>query len=275
MKILNYQPLGVQEPRKVEANLPNNHAVTIIYSSKGTGKSNMIVNLVKNYDRTKFFQKVYLFSPTYESDPKYQLLHDGSYKLNVYTDFTNEIFETVIEDIQNDLAEWSEYQRLLKLWAKFQKSKSVKQFTQEDLFELHEMNYAKPVAPFEKEPFSLIIYDDLASNRQLMNQGKSLANQTLLKCRHLRTSILYVVQQYRSTLPKMVRNNADMWILAKSKSDKDMASVAEELTSYASVADIIYMWNKATEGDYNYFVINLMASKDKRFTRNFDELIPK
>jgi hypothetical protein len=270
MKIKNYQPKNVQANRATESNLPSNHHISIIYSSKGTGKTNFLLNMVSNYDKTHFFQKVYLFSPSYESDPKYEHLHDGSYELHVYHDFTNEVFEAVIEDIKNDLQAWNDYQHRLKLYEKLQRAKSLKQFTQEDLFELHEMQYERPEPPFEKEPFSLIIYDDLASNRALMGQGKSIANQFALRCRHFRTSICYIVQQYKNALPKMVRNNADVWVLAKSKSSKDMESVAEELTSYASLPEIVSMWDKATEEPYNYFVVNLMATPEYRFTKNFE-----
>jgi len=272
MKIKNYQPVGVQEERKTIHNLPRNHFVCIIHSSKGTGKTNTVINLIKDYDKTKFFQKVYLFSPSYEADPKYQHLNDGNYDLRVYNDFTNDIFQEVMEDIQADLDEWNHYLYRVKLYEKLQKAKSLKQFTQHDLFQLDEMAYDKPIAPFPCEPFSLICFDDLASNKQLMSQGKSLVNSVLLRCRHFRTSFIYVVQQYRNAVPKIVRANTDLFILAISKSRKDMEAIAEELTSYASVNDIVSMWQKATAEPYNYFVINLMSpNANLKFSRNFDE----
>jgi hypothetical protein len=273
MRIQNFQPKGVQASRETLHNLPNNHFVSIIYSSKGTGKTNLLINMVKDYDKTKFFQKVYLFSPSYGADPKYHHLNDGSYELKIYNDFSNDLFQEVMDEIQADLDEWNHYQYRLKLYDKLQKARSLKQFTQEDLFELDQMEYEKPTPPFPREPFSLIVFDDLASNQQLMKQGKSIVNSVLLRCRHYRTSFIYVVQQYRNAVPKMVRANSDLWILAKSKSQKDMEAVAEELTSYASLNDIVSMWDKATEGDYNYFVINLMAPANLKFTRNFDEPI--
>lgn len=273
MRLLNFQPKGVQAPREVVGNLPNNHFIGLIYASKGMGKTNLLLNMVKQYDHTKFFQRVFLFSPSYESDPKYQVLNDGSYELQVYNDFNNDIFQDVIDDIKEGLEEWKQYQIRKKLYEKFQKAKDLGKFTEEELFELYDMDYEPPTCRFQKEPFSLIIYDDLASNAQLMKQGKSIANQFALRTRHFRTSIIYVVQQYKNAVPKMIRNNTDLWVLAKSKSDKDMMAVAEELSSYLSPKEVISLWEKSTSEPYSYFVVNLMASPDKRFTTNFDEPI--
>lgn len=271
MRIENFQPKGVQTPRSVDGNIPANHFIGVLYSSKGTGKTNMTINLVKQYDKTHHFQKVYLFSPSYDSDPKYEHLKDGSYELHVYHDFTNDLFERVVDEIKRDLEIWREYERTKKLWDKAQRAKSLKKFTEEELFELYNIGWEEPIAPFEAEPWSLIIYDDLASNPYLMKQGRCPANQFALRTRHFRTSILYAVQQYRGCVPTMIRKNLDLWVLAPSKSDKDMSAVAEELTSYASERELMDMWSRATAEPYNYFVVNLMSKPDLRFTKNFDE----
>lgn len=272
MRIKDYQPPNVQAPREAPVGFPNKSFLGLAYSSKGTGKTNVLVNIVKEYDKYNFFQKVYLFSPSAKNDPKYQFLEEGNYNITIYPTYTNEIFKEVVDEIINDLNTWKEYVRLKKLYEKSKKMKKPELFDDEELLDLFRIDWSEPEPPFEREPYSLIIFDDLASNKELMTSGKSLANSFMLLHRHKLTSVIYSVQQYRNAVPKMVRNNLDWWILGKSKSVENMESVADELTSYASSKDIIRMWEKATEEPFNYFCVNLMIPQ-YRFTKNFDESI--
>lgn len=272
MRLVDYQPKHVQAPRPAPEGFPNKSFLGLLYSSKGTGKTNTLVNIVKQYDKYKFFQKVYLFSPTAKSDPKYQLLEEGSYDLKIYNNYTNDDFREVLEEITADLKAWRDYERLKKLYEKAKRAKKPELFSDEELLDLYMIDWSDPEPPFEKEPFSLIIFDDLASNKDLMSNGKSLANSFMLLHRHKLTSVIFSVQIYKNAVPKMVRNNLDWLVLGANKSTETMRSVAEELTSYATEDDIIDMWSRATEEPYNYFCINLML-KDYRFTKNFDEKI--
>lgn len=272
MKLKNYQPPNIQAPRDAPEGFPNKSFLGLLYSSKGTGKTNTLINIINEYDKKRFFQKIYLFSPTVKNDPKYQLLEDGNYQLFVYPNFSNETLKEVIDHITSDINEWKEYQRLKKLVEKAKKAKRPDLFEDEDVLDLFMLDWKDPEPPFDREPYSLIVFDDLASNKELMSQGKSLANSFMLLHRHKLTSVIYSVQQYRNAVPKMVRNNLDWWVLGGSKNEKDMESVAEELTSYASTKDIADMWARATAEPFNYFCVNLMVP-EYRFTKNFDEPI--
>lgn len=272
MRLKDYQPKHVQAPRPAPEGFPNKSFLGLLYSSKGTGKTNTLVNIVKEYDKHRFFQKVYLFSPTAKSDPKYQLLEEGNYDLKIYNNYTNEDFKEVVEEITSDLKAWRDYERLKKLYEKAKRAKKPELFSDEELLDLYMIDWKDPEPPFEKEPFSLIIFDDLASNKDLMSNGKSLANSFMLLHRHKLTSVIFSVQIYKNAVPKMVRNNLDWLVLGANKSTETMRSVAEELTSYATENELIDMWERATAEPFNYFCINLMI-KEHRFTKNFDEKI--
>lgn len=271
MKLKNYQAKANE--REVPEGFPNKPFLGLIYASKGLGKTNLLINLVHKFDETKTYQKVYLFSPSVQNDPKYQFLYDGKYDLKVYPNYTDEIMRDVIDEINDDLNEWKEYQRLKALYDKSKKAESQDLFNDEELLDLFMMDWEAPMPPkYNREPWSLIIFDDLASNAQLMKQGKSLMNSFALLHRHRNTSMIYAVQLYRNAVPKMIRNNLDLWVLGKSKSEENMKSVAEELTSYATTKEVIDKWNKATEEPYSFFCVNLMAkTPELRFTRNFNE----
>lgn len=277
MKIINYQPKTVQEPRPVieGSGLPDNHFIGCILASKGSGKTNLLLNMMAEYDKTKHFDKVYIFTPTWDSDPKYERLREGSYELKVYKQFSNELLKEVIDEIQDDLRAWEDYKKTKALFEKSQRIKRIEDLSDDDLYDLEKMGWVEPVAPYHREPWSCIIFDDLASDPQLMKQGRSIANALALKCRHLRTSLIYIVQAYKGTVPVMVRKNLDLWVLAANKSLKDKLAVAEELTSYASSEHIADMWDRSTRLPYHYFTINLMAKPNERFRMDFNHAIPE
>lgn len=270
MKLKNYQ--AKSNEREVPEGFPNKPFLGLIYASKGLGKTNLLINMVHQFDKFKTYQKVYLFSPSVQNDPKYQFLNDGKYDLKIYPNYSDEIMREVIEEINEDLNEWREYQRLKKLYEKSKRADKQDLFNDEELLDLFMIDWEEPQPPkYDQEPWSLIIFDDLASNAQLMKQGKSLMNSFALLHRHRNTSMCYAVQLYRNAVPKMIRNNLDWWILGKSKSEENMKSVADELTSYVSAKDIIDKWETATNEPYSFFCVNLMTKPELRFTRNFNE----
>lgn len=274
MKLKDYQPKGVQAPRAAPDGFPNKPFLAQIYSSKGTGKTNTLVNIIDHYDKHKFFQKVVLFSPTQGHDPKYEYLRDGSYELEVYGNYTDEIFRGVLESIKRDLYEWEEYNRLKKLYEKAQRVTSPDKLTDEELLDLYMLDFQMPECRFDREPYTLIVFDDQVGNKELYNSTKSLASQFFILHRHLRCSCVFVVQIYKNAMPKGIRSNLDWIILGASKSDDTMEDVATELDAYASKQEIKRMWIEATAEPYSYFCINLMMPA-YRFTRNFDEpLLP-
>ena len=271
MHLKDYQPKTVQQPRDAPEGFPNKSFLALLYSSKGTGKTNTLVNIVKEYAKHQFFQKVYLFSPSLHSDPKYNEMESKGIELKTFDHYDDSLLKEVIEEIRADLNEWREYQRRKALYEKSKKVHNVSKLSEEDILDLWEMDWDEPPpCRFTKEPWSLIIFDDLASHPQLMKQGKSVASSFLLLHRHLLVSVAFCTQIFRSSVPKMVRNNLDWYILGKSKSEENMESVASELDSYISKKEIIEKWEKATQEPFSYFCINLMNPKH-RFTKNFDE----
>ena len=273
MKIKNLQPPNVQTAREVSNQaFPDKPFLALLYSSKGTGKTNTLVNIVKEYDKTRFFQKVYLFSPSIHSDPKYSLLNDGNYEIRTYPEYSDEKLREVIDEIRYDIQRWKDWERLQKLYEKSKKAKNESIFTDDELLDLFMLNWTEPEKPFDKLPFSLIIFDDLASNKELMKQGKSLMSSFALLHRHQYTSLMFSTQLFRNALPRMIRNNLDWLVLGPNKSEKVMLEVAEELNSYVSEKELVRLWSKATEDPYNYFTVNLMKP-EFRFKKNFDESI--
>lgn len=149
------------------------HFLGAIIGQRGSGKTNAMLSLVFHCDKYKFFDKVYLFSPTSYNDPKYGLLDAGEphYELKKYHTYTDEYFQEVVDEIKSDIEEYKEWEKAHKLFQKFMKKGSAK-MSAEELLEISRMmidedTIEEPVCRFKQMPTSLIILDDLVGNTEL------------------------------------------------------------------------------------------------------------
>ena len=266
------------KPRIVPDGMPRLSFLGSIVGSRNSGKTNAFINLIKLYDQTKSFDKIYLFSPTYHNDPKYHLLDndDAHYSLRVFDTYTDEIMKEVLGEIKADIEEYKSYEQQLKIYKKFLKVRNIDRLTAEELFELNLMDFEEPQTPFKQGmPTSLIIYDDLVGNRDLYRaDSKGMLNSFIILHRHLLTSVLFVSQIWANAVPRQIRNNLSLLILFRNKNTKMKEEIGVEMSSVIDVESFVKLWDFATEQDYSFFMIDFDA-KDKRyrFRKNFNELI--
>ena len=266
------------KPRKVPKTMPRLSFLGAIVGSRNSGKTNAFINLIKFYDTTKSFDKIYLFSPTYQNDPKYQLLDNDEkhYELSVYQTYNNEIFKDVLEDIKRDIEEYKKYEKLMKIYKKFLRVKKIESLDAEELLELSLIDFEKPETKYKLGmPTSLLIFDDLVGNKDLYRaDAKGLLNSFIILHRHLLTSVLFISQIWNNAVPRQIRNNLSLLMLFRNKNDKMKGEIGLEMSSVISVEDFVRLWNFATEPDYSFFMIDFDAKKREcRFRRNFNELI--
>jgi hypothetical protein len=274
--VINYQPKNHNVHREPPDGLPGKPFLGVVYGSRGSGKTNAVLNLVFHYDKAKFFDKIYFFSPTFKNDPKYQLLEErkAHYELHVFPTYTNEIFADVVKEIREDMEEYKKDLRLLKTWEKFQRAKSLTQLTEDEILDLYELDFQKPVPRFERPPTSLLVFDDLVGNKDLYrSDSKGTINSFVILHRHLLTSVLFVCQIWKNAVPRQIRNNLSLFMLFGNKSEAIKKEVAEEVSSYVKPEEFMALWDKACEPPHSFFKIDLDGKKEERFTRNFGEAI--
>jgi len=266
------------KPRKVPEGLPRLSFLGSIVGSRNSGKTNAFINLIKLYDTTKSFDKIYLFSPTYHNDPKYQLLDndDKHYKFKVYDTYNDTLMKEVLEEIKYEIEDYKKYEKQIKLYKKFLRVKNLDSLTAEELFELNMNDFEEPTTDYKYGmPTSLIIFDDLVGNKDLYRaDSKGLLNSFIILHRHLLTSVLFVAQIWANAVPRQIRNNLSLLMLFRNKNNKMKEEIGVEMSSIIKVEDFIKLWNFATEPDYSFFMIDFDAKDPKyRFRRNFNELI--
>jgi hypothetical protein len=283
LPVVNYQPKNHNVHRDPPEGLPAKPFLGICYGSRGSGKTNAVLNLIFHYDRVKFFDKIYFFSPTFRNDPKYQLLEEEGaegerkrkhYDLHVYQTYTNEIFADVLKEIREDMEEYKRCEKLKKTYEKFKKAKRLDQLTEDEILDLYELDFQPPECRFERPPTSLLIFDDLVGNRDLYRaDSKGTINSFVILHRHLLCSVLFVSQIWKNAVPRQIRNNLSLFMLFGNKSEAIKREVAEEVSSYIKPEEFMALWDKACEPPHSFFKIDLDGKKEDRFTRNFGDKI--
>jgi hypothetical protein len=266
-------------PRQAPKTFPDKPFLGTIVGSRGSGKTNCMINLIQHYDKTKFFDKVYMFSPTsFGNDPKYQLLENGTHHF-VYRKFptyTDEIFKEVLEEIKSDIEEYKDWEKKHKLYNKFMKH-GHKRMSPEEMLEVEmmmvdEYTIEEPECRWKQMPTSLLIFDDLVSNTELYKTTpRGIFYNFAILHRHLLSSLLFCVQTWSGAVPRQIRANLSLAILFNLKPEIKK-QVADEMCADMSEDTFLKMWEMACVNQWDFFMINYDAPKKIRFRKNFDNI---
>ena len=267
------------EPRAVPEGMPRVPFLGLMVASRGGGKTNLLINVVKKYDATKTFDNIYVFSKTWMNEPKNQLLVDGDhfYALKAFTDFSDEIFKSIWTEIKAGIDAYKDYVKKKEAYERFLEYKgNLDLFDQQALIDLYLNDFQPPVCPTRSGlmPQSLIIFDDMLGTPVYSNKPNApLRNFTILH-RHMLTSMLFLTQTFKAGLPKGLRNNLSMVILFTNKSDEIRKEIAREFSSFVNEATFLSMWDEATREPFGFLMVDFDARDPKlRFRKNFDTLL--
>jgi GTPase SAR1 family protein len=160
----------------IPKDLPQPPFSLLLVGNKGSGKSNLILNLVYKSKPKKlyrnFFDKVYVFSPTWKLDPKMARTKVPDDQIFEDTDSYRQIIEEII-GIQGDAIE-------------------------ED--------------GKENADHILMIFSDVAGCKNVFTQGKGIMNKLAFNLRHYKISLIIDTQSLRQ-INSAFRNNLSAIIL--------------------------------------------------------------
>jgi len=250
----------------------------MIQGAMGQGKTSSLVQLMCMLDQAHAFDIVYYFSPTARLDDKARLLIEGRHKylIKAYEDFALETWKSCVDETKSLLSQYREYQRISKVYQKFVKGNcNVEALSMDENLLLYERDYQPPKPPFKhgKVPSFCFIFDDLVGHRELYAATpRGPVAKWLLMSRHLKTSIIFLVQTWHNTLNRQLRNQVSVYILFSNKSLSLKRQIAEELSAYCSVDELVKLWDAATENKYDFLLIDV-RNREAMFRRNFDEVL--
>lgn len=259
--------------RRVPNNLPDLHFLSLICGIRGSGKSSVMVKLILEYDKTKSFDHIVVFSPSASRDTKYEyIMQNIKYaKAELRDEFTTDIFLQVKNDIEMRIEKYQKYERDMALWKRFTSYKGKwEDFDGEDLLTVcDEFCFEKPETEYKNGmPTTCLIFDDLQGNKDLYShQGASarIVNNFFVLTRHFRTSVFYCNQSFKSMgVPKAIRQNLSWLILFSNKSPEIRKEIAMECAAIISPEEFVEYWEYATK-DSRHDFLYLDISGDEGF----------
>jgi hypothetical protein len=259
--------------------LPNNFYTCLAIGSTGTGKTYSVVKLLKYQEEHKFYnkddeeipQRIFLCSPSFESNPIFNSLKYLD-EDDIVHDYTDAKLQIILDDIKETKQEAEQYQEDLKEYRKFVKAKRVNDLSPKTLLTLHRIDFEPPVPPkYKFPPVNSIIFDDLINSPAYKATGKSLINSLCVRNRHLGINV-YILAQSANQIPKTVRSQARLLMLYRYNSKNIIEDLYEIVSSVLTPEAFEQIYMENTEEKYTYLTID-NTHKDLTIKQNLDTLI--
>ena len=223
--------------RSVAAPLMDTSHFYIISGASGSGKSNLIVNLLKSNKTTK--------------DKKHKKSYRNAFdNIILVSPSAHTIKDSPLENISDD-----------------QKFGSIS----EEVFELVDSMTDDAI---QENKHTLLILDDISSQLR-MKENEKILNQLIKNRRHLNLSIWIVTHKSTDASPAL-RSNANLIFLFRPKTTREIDTIQSEYMMMSKQrADEIM--NAAYKDRYDFLLIDtsLRTGSDFRYFRNYSELIFK
>mgnify|MGYP003625437150 CR=1 FL=1 len=221
--------------RSVVAPLMKTSHMYVISGASGSGKSNLIVNLLKSTKITK--------------DKKHKKSYRNMFEnIILVSPSAHTVKDSPLENLADD-----------------QKFNSIS----EDMFDLVDSMTEDAV---EDDKHTLLILDDVSSQLRLKENEKQLT-QLVKNRRHLNLSI-WVVTHKVTDAPPSLRSNANLIYLFKPKTLKEIDAIQSEFMMLPKLkADELMKASYKNRYDFMLIDTSLRSGSDFLYYRNFNQLI--
>jgi hypothetical protein len=251
--------------------LPKLYFVSLFIGSRGSGKTYSAVQMLKKYEDSfdKECQRIILFSPTISANPIYTSLKylDES---DIHTNYSDDLLVKVIDDIKAENENTENYIKEMKIYKRFLGNKEL---NHEEIHDLEVKNYEPPKTPrFPRKVINYLILDDLVGGETFKSVGKSALNNIVIKNRHLSINILILTQSLKS-IPKIIRTNTSVFFIFKFNSKKILEDLYEELGADLKEDKFLELYNYATAGDHDSFVVDYTNKKAYKYRKNLSNIL--
>jgi hypothetical protein len=238
LEIKNYDDHTKKKNKvKIDPNLPEVPFRILLVGSSKSGKSTLLVNLLRDEFYGKVFKKKYIivFSPTACLDPKIKQIGAG----NVYDTFNPAILEYVMER-QIAIAEGRDDEPAIEY-------KDIRD-------DPNPLN--KPKKKKKHMENILIIFDDCLGMRGVFDSN-SMLNKMIIKARHYNISVIISTQKL-SGVGRTIRLNMSAVFIFRALNGNEIDEILDEFSSKAHrkhnyLLLTEYIWDKPYEFLYCKF----------------------
>lgn len=255
------------------------HSLMAFVGPRGSGKTNACTLLAKAYIDAGSFTRVFVCSPTYDSNPEFEeILQPDPEDVYQNADMMDESIAEIVKKIED---EGEKYKLYLEYKAAYKRWKKGKH-TFKDEVTLEHNNYEKP--PDMPRPAPLMILDDLSHTKIYSSSRNNPFNNLCLRHRHLAAkdtpggaigvTIMMLVQNFKTGVPKFLRQNMQQFFIWPTHDFDVLKNMFAEFANLCSYETFFHIYLKAIEGEHNFLTVDPNAKdKTRRFRRNFDQLL--
>ena len=293
MKLKTINKFSIELPKKsafiieTEPDFPKLHTLCIASGKRGGGKSVQIANFIKKAKEKGYYDRVYLITPTYNSNKEIWAIADIEEE-DVYEPDMN-VLKIIIQNVETEKEEFDDFMKRKALHKKFKKDIEGKPFDKinaNDLVEYLDSGFFddfndKWKYGVERPPRLAVIIDDSLGTDLMARRNAGLTN-LCIRHRHiadgLGISIFMLVQSYccQGGVARAIRENTTHLLLFKINDEKQIAKVKEESDLPISDEEWVSMCNYAHSIPFNFLFLDFCPKTEcRRFRSGFDQyLIP-
>ena len=269
-------------PNPKDPAAPRCYFVGLFVGSRGSGKSFMMVKLLKQYENYGIYdtelkhdvgQRIILFSPTSDANPVFTSLKHLS-EHDIIHNYSDTKLINAVEDVKREKENTLTYQEDMKIYKRFLNLKHIEELTPHELHKLEMNNYEPPEPP--KYPFGCVTFfvlDDLVGSTAFKSVGKSALTNLVLKNRHLGINMLIATQNLKA-IPKGIRTNTSLFVIFKFASKRIITEdLYEEVSNCLTLPKFEELLDHATRDEHDCLVIDFSQPKEDRFKQNFNRIL--
>ena len=203
--------------------IPDHLYRILITGGSGSGKTNTLLNLIKEQDNDNITDKIYLHAKDL-SEPKYEFLIKK--RENAGTNHLNYL---------NAFIECSN--------------------TMDDVYE--NINNYNP----SRKRKVLIVFDDMIADIMSNKKFQAIIKELFIRCRKLNISLVFITQSYFS-VPKDVRLNSTHYLILKINNRKELQNIAINHSADSDYKDFIKIYRECTREPFNFLTIDTTLPAD-------------
>jgi hypothetical protein len=244
------------------------HTLAAFIGCRGSGKTNAAVLLARRYLDEGIFNRIFIISPTYESNPQFATLRpDPS---DVYQSIDNAVSDLndILEKVRQDVEDHEKREEYKAVYRRYLMGKA----TIFDMNILEANHYRKPV--ILPKPCPLLIIDDMSHSPLYTPSQKNGFINLCLRHRHLHRvgiTIYMLVQNFKTGIPKCLRQNVQQYFLWPTHDMSQLDSMYEEFANICTKEQFYAVYRRATAEKHAFLTVDLNApSEEMKFRKNFD-----
>lgn len=253
------------------------HTLAAFIGPRGSGKTNAVVLLAKRYLDDGSINRVFIISPTYDSNRIFDLLHPQPEDVYKSMHSCLQDLQTILSQIEQMVLDFNRnkaYNKIYDSWKRFESG--VGPALSMMNYNIVERNNFEPMERLPR-PSPLLIIDDMSHSDLYTPSKKNAFINLCLRHRHIfkvGVSIFMLVQTFKTGIPKCLRQNIQQFFLWPTHDMSQLESMYEEFANLCTREDFMEMFLRTTKTPHQFMTIDLNAKEPLlRFRKNFDTIL--